>query len=164
MNNILDEMGSKWKTLSKDQQVALAQTVAGVRQYTQLIAFLDNYDSFQDNLNIAMESEGALNEQADIYAESWRAAAHRVKAAAEGIYDSLLEDEAFISLLDLTADLLTNFEKLVDGLGGLEGALSLTSVAFTRLFGDKMANSMRDFAYNLKVDTGEAYKINTEMK
>jgi hypothetical protein len=70
--------------------MALAQTVAGVRQYTQLIAFLDNYDSFQDNLNIVMESEGALNEQADIYAESWRAAAHRVKAAAEGIYDSLL--------------------------------------------------------------------------
>jgi hypothetical protein len=34
MNSILDEMGSKWISLSKDQQVALAQTVAGVRQYT----------------------------------------------------------------------------------------------------------------------------------
>lgn len=29
MNTILDEMGSKWGTLSKDQQLALAQTVAG---------------------------------------------------------------------------------------------------------------------------------------
>ena len=59
---------------------------------------------------------------------------------------------------------ISNFEKLVDGLGGLEGALSLTSVAFTRLFGDKMANSMRDFAYNFKVNTGEAYKLHTAMK
>ena len=34
MDSILDEMGEKWKTLAKDEQVALAQTVAGVRQYT----------------------------------------------------------------------------------------------------------------------------------
>jgi hypothetical protein len=34
MDNILAELGSKWQTLSKDQQTALAQTVAGVRQYT----------------------------------------------------------------------------------------------------------------------------------
>ena len=42
MDDILDEMGAKWQTLSKDQQVALAQTVAGVRQYTQLVALMDN--------------------------------------------------------------------------------------------------------------------------
>jgi hypothetical protein len=34
MDNILDEMAAKWGTLAKDQQIALAQTVAGVRQYT----------------------------------------------------------------------------------------------------------------------------------
>jgi hypothetical protein len=33
MDTILDDMGEKWKTMSKDQQTALAQTVAGVRQY-----------------------------------------------------------------------------------------------------------------------------------
>jgi hypothetical protein len=34
MDDILDEMASKWQSLSNAQQVALAQTVAGVRQYT----------------------------------------------------------------------------------------------------------------------------------
>jgi hypothetical protein len=34
MDKILDEMAAKWVTLNKDQQIALAQTVAGVRQYT----------------------------------------------------------------------------------------------------------------------------------
>ena len=38
MDVILNEMGSKWQTLNKDQQVALAQNVAGIRQYTQLVA------------------------------------------------------------------------------------------------------------------------------
>jgi TP901 family phage tail tape measure protein len=60
MDAILNELGAKWNTLGKDQQIALAQTVAGVRQYTQLIALMDNWDYFQENLNTANTSTGAL--------------------------------------------------------------------------------------------------------
>jgi TP901 family phage tail tape measure protein len=79
MDSILDEMAAKWSTLAKDQQIALAQTVAGVRQYTQLIALMDNWnagdsDSMVANLNTSYNASGALQEQADIYAESWEAA------------------------------------------------------------------------------------------
>ena len=45
MDKILDELGQKWNLISKDQQMALAQTVGGVRQYTQLITLMENYDS-----------------------------------------------------------------------------------------------------------------------
>jgi hypothetical protein len=31
MNDILNEMGDKWERLNEDQQVALAQTVGGIR-------------------------------------------------------------------------------------------------------------------------------------
>ena len=37
MDQILDAMGSKWNDLSRAQQTALAQTVAGTRQYNQLL-------------------------------------------------------------------------------------------------------------------------------
>jgi hypothetical protein len=79
MDDILDEMASKWGTLAKDQQIALAQTVAGVRQYTQLVALMDNWnagdsDSMVANLDTSYNASGALQEQADIYAESWEAA------------------------------------------------------------------------------------------
>jgi hypothetical protein len=71
--------------------VALAQTVAGVRQYNQLIALMENWnngdsDSMVANLNTVAGSEGALQKQADIYAQSWEAAEKRVQAAAEGIF------------------------------------------------------------------------------
>ena len=56
--------------MGKAEQVALAQTVGGTRQYTQLVALMDNWDAMQENLNTAYNSEGALQEQADIYAES----------------------------------------------------------------------------------------------
>jgi hypothetical protein len=44
MDTILNELGAKWGTLNKDQQVALAQSVAGVRQYNQFIALMGNWD------------------------------------------------------------------------------------------------------------------------
>jgi len=110
MNIILDEMGSKWETLSKDQQLALAQTVAGVRQYTQLVALMDNWDYFQENLKVAYKSTGELNKQAEIYAESWEASGDRVQAAWEGIYDSLIDEEFFIKLNDLITILLGGVE------------------------------------------------------
>lgn len=42
MDRILDELGSKWETLGNAEQVALAQTIGGVRQYTQLISLMEN--------------------------------------------------------------------------------------------------------------------------
>jgi TP901 family phage tail tape measure protein len=60
MDNILDELGAKWKTLDKDAQTALAQTVAGTRQYSQLVALLDNWDFMEKNLQTTKESSGTL--------------------------------------------------------------------------------------------------------
>ena len=65
MDSILDEMASKWDTLSNAQQVALAQTVAGVRQYTHLINLMNEWnsgdsDSMMANLSTIEGSEGTL--------------------------------------------------------------------------------------------------------
>ena len=65
MDAILDEMGAKWQTIAKDEQIALAQTVAGVRQYNQLISLMDNWDvgdsdSMLANLETAYNATGAL--------------------------------------------------------------------------------------------------------
>jgi bacterioferritin (cytochrome b1) len=40
--------------------VALAKSVAGIRQYTQLIALMDNWDFMKKNLNTVSESAGTL--------------------------------------------------------------------------------------------------------
>jgi TP901 family phage tail tape measure protein len=53
MDQILEELGGRWQTLGQDQKIALAQTVAGVRQYNQLIALMDNWGTFQENLSMA---------------------------------------------------------------------------------------------------------------
>jgi hypothetical protein len=47
---------------------------------------MDNWDFMKENLEIANAATGTLQDQADIYAQSWEAARDRVKAATEGIY------------------------------------------------------------------------------
>ena len=95
MDTILDELGTKWGGLNDAQKQALATTVAGVRQYSQLIALMDNYDLFKVNVDLAIDSDGTLTEQSKIFEESWLGAKKRVTAALEGIYDTLLEDKVF---------------------------------------------------------------------
>ena len=155
MDAILDELGDKWGTIGKAEQVALAQTVAGVRQYTQLVALMDNWndgseDSFQANLTTANNSTGALQEQADIYAESWEAARDRVEASLENIYNKIIDDDFFIGILDMISNVVDGVGFLIDSLGGLSGVLSTVGVIFTKVFSKQLATSIDNMAYNTK--------------
>ena len=155
MDRILDDIGGKWDTLNKDEQVALAQAVGGVRQYTQFIALMDNWDFMKESLETAKNATGELQNQADIFAESWEAAHKNVKASAEGIYDSLIKDEFWIGLTNGFADGLKSVELFADSIGGLKGVLALATIAMNKLVGPKVAQSIRDVAYNIGILTGK---------
>lgn len=150
MDTILDELGTKWKSLGKDTQTALAQTVAGTRQYTQLVALMDNYDTFKVNLDVAYDAEGALQEQQDIYAEGWEAARDRVTAALEDIYTKLVDDDAFITLLNWTEDIVSAISNIIDSLGGLKGVLFTVGTVATQLFQKQIAGSLSNVALTIK--------------
>ena len=154
MDQILNELGNKWDTLAKDQQVALAQTVGGVRQYVNLIALMDNWDKFQNNLTIAEGSEGTLQKQAEIYAESWEAARDRVKAAAEAVYKSLIDDDFFIGVDNFIEKNLNGVNNLIKALGGIPGVLSIVSSAFFTIFGPQLASSIDRIIERIKFMSG----------
>lgn len=154
MDKILDDLGNKWDTLAQDQKIALAETVAGVRQWTQLIALMDNWDFFKENLAMAQNADGTLEEQAKIYAESWEAARDRTKAAAEDIYDSLINPDFYIEVDNLITPILSGTAEIIDSLGGLKGVLLVAASAMTALYGDKMAEGIRDMAHNIGIMTG----------
>ena len=156
MDAILDEMGNKWQTLSKDQQVALAQNVAGIRQYAQLVALMENWDFFQQNLKDAQNAEGSLQEQADIYAESWEGARKRVKASAQAIYSDLIDDKTFIKGTNAVADFLNGLDKVIDAAGGLRTILLGLGAIITKVF-------QRDMANGLEMVTGKISTFNVAL-
>lgn len=164
MNTILDEMMNKWDSLSRAEQVALAQTVGGVRQYTQLVNLMENKDYFKELVGIAKNSKGTLQEQADIFAESWEASKKRVQASLEEIYKQLVNDKFFIGLNDTLSDTLNITSKLIDSLGGLPGVLSVISSLMLKSFGSDIVNNMQRMASNLFIDSGAAQNQAAVMK
>ena len=151
MDTILNELGSKWQTLSKDTQTALAQTVAGVRQYTQLVALMDNWSYFQENLGVASSASGTLNEQSEIYAESWEAARDRVKTALESIYSSLLDDDAFINILNFIEKFLVGIDRMIDAMGGFKGVLATLSTVLLNVFSTQISQSINGMMASTKI-------------
>ena len=151
MDTILDELGAKWQTIGKEEQIALAQTVGGVRQYTQLIALMENYDKFQNNLKTVGNAKGTLQEQQNIYAESWEASSKRVKAAWEDLYNKLLDDDFFIKLNNNLSETLKLVSKIIDNMGGVKGLLTQIAPILASMFSTQIITGMQDAAYNLQL-------------
>lgn len=151
MDTILDEMGSKWEKLNKDQQVALAQAVAGVRQYSQLMALMNNWDFMKDNLNTARGSEGTLQEQADIYAESWQAASKKVQASLEAIYSDVIDDQFFINLAKGFSSLLNSLDAFIDGAGGIKTIFLAIGSAFVSSVANKIQPALNNLRHSFNV-------------
>ncbi len=145
MNTILDEMMNKWDSLSRAEKMALAQTVGGVRQYTQLVNLMENKDYFKELVGVAKNSEGTLNEQANIFADSWEGARKRVQAAAEGIYDSLIDEEFFKDVDNIVTVVLNGINATIKGLGGVKGVLSNIGALVTTIYRKEISQGLNTF-------------------
>ena len=150
MDNILEDMGARWNQLNDSQKTALAQTVGGVRQYTTLIALMDNFDFYKQNQQVALGSEGTVQKQADTYAKSWAAAQKRVKASAEAVYSDIINDEFFIKLNDTVAKLLDTLDNLIDRLGGVRGILLNLGGIGTKIFSNELSQGVYKFGVGIR--------------
>ena len=144
MGDIIEEMGAKWGKMGKAQQTALAQAVAGKRQYTQLIALMENMDKYEKNMKTANNATGTLDKQAATYAESWEAASARVQASLEGIYQKLLDSSGFVKILNVINSMIGLVDRLVDGFGGLSGIIAAIGSIATQVFSKQIGKFLND--------------------
>lgn len=166
MDDILDDLGEKWNSfdaegnplISKDAKVALAQTVAGVRQYTQLIALMDKWDFMKENLETARNATGTLTEQQKIYEESWEAANKRLKASFQGLYQDLIDDKFFIKLTDFLADTVDGVDSFIDKIGGLKPVLIGILTIVEQSLASKIEPALRNVISNIQILVGGADK------
>lgn len=151
MDTILDELASKWDTLSNAQKVALANTVGGQQRYTQFMSLMNNWDYMQELVDVSKASGGTLDQQASIYAESWDAATAKVRASLEGLWQNLIDDKFFIGATNALGDLIDKITALSTGLGGLPGILSLVANSLMKTFGPEIATSVNNMVDNFMV-------------
>lgn len=167
MDDILDDLGEKWNSfdaegnplISKDAKVALAQTVAGVRQYTQLMALMDKWDFMKENLETARNATGTLTEQQKIYEESWEAANKRLQASFQALYTDLIDDKFFIKFTDFLSDMVDGVDSFIDKIGGIKPLL----LGFLSLIGQTLSSKIQpaldNAINNIQILVGGADKV-----
>lgn len=164
MDDILSELGEKWEGFGETTQIALAQTVGGVRQYNQMIALMDNWDSVVDNIELAKNATGELTKQQEIWSESYEAAAERVKQAQNELYEKFINDESIVKLNDIFAELIHTISRVIDSMGGvLPLALTLVGVFSKTLF-PLLQAGFQTLRNNIAVLTGSAAKEVSQMQ
>ena len=168
MNDILDDIGSKWKGLNKDTQIGLAQSIGGARQYATFMALMDNWDYFEQNVQRANNAAGALEEQQKIYAESWEAASDRARASMESIFSQLLDDEFFIDITNGFATMLDSISSFIEGMGGIKPLLIGLGSILLKMFAGQIEPALQRMRANLEViftgSSKTAERVSKEMR
>jgi len=142
MGEVMEEIGSRWDTLTREQQVYLAQTMAGQRQYNNLLSLFDNFDEYNKALDTARNATGTLQEQQDIYMDSTAAHLQQLKASVEDIYDSLINTDTIKGLTDGLSTAASFVANFVDSLGGGVGVLQTLGALGMTVFSEQIAKGI----------------------
>jgi hypothetical protein len=122
--------------------------MAGTRQYNNLIALFDNWDSYVETLQIASDASGTLQEQQDIYMESTEAHIQQMETAWEDFKDSLLDSKTINFFVDLSKDIGQFSAEFTDSLGGGVNLFGNLISIGGKLFSGKIANEITSWAIN----------------
>lgn len=123
MDTILNDIGERWNKISKSQQVALAQTVGGLRQYQQFIAMMDNYDKVLENQEIAENSKGTLDKQFKTYQDSIEALDKQIEKAKQDVFGALFNADDLKGFKEELLKALESVQRIVRAVGGLKGII-----------------------------------------
>lgn len=152
MGEVIEEVGNKWKTYSREQQVALAQTMAGTRQYNNLISLFDNWSMYTEALDTSKNSAGELQRQQDIYMESTEAYLQKLATEAERTYDILFDDSAVKTMTSALTGMLSVLNSFFLGTGGGTSTLSVLGLSAVNIFSEQISKEMERLKENKRKD------------
>ena len=150
---VMEEIGQKWQTMSREQQIYLARTMAGQRQYNNLIALFDNWGRYTELVNVSMDSQGTLMEKNARYMDSLGAKMQQLGAAGEKVKDAIMNEEDMKGMVGFAAGAVNVFGNFIESIGGARGALLGLASIMTSVFSgviSKEINSAVSYFQNLR--------------
>ena len=132
--DVIEEVGGKWQSLSKEQQVYLARTMAGQRQYSRLLALFDNWGKYTDLINVSMDAQGTLVEKNSRYMDSLAAHMEKLGAAGEKVKSAMINADSLNNLIDLGTIVTNLFANFIEAIGGGGTALLALGGTATSIF------------------------------
>lgn len=114
LDDILIDVGYKWKDLTKNQKAYIATALAGTRQQTRLLAVFEDFDRTMELSKVSSDSLGASYAQQQKYYESIEYATKRLMTAWQDFVTNIIRSDIVIFLTN-------SLRSLVDFLNGIAG-------------------------------------------
>ena len=164
MGDVIEEVAAKWDTWTDAQKTAMAQVMAGKRQYNNLVALFDNWDMYTDSLNESANAAGTLQKQQEIYLESTNAKLQQLRTTAESVYSGLIKTDELNTGIELLTDFTQVASNFVNSFGGGIKSISSLLLIVANIFNKQLANGINNVIIGHKkaVDNAEMYRIKAE--
>lgn len=120
LGDVLDELGKKWNSLTRNQKSYLATQIAGTRQQSRFYALMNDYDRTLQLVSESTNSSGKAASQFALYQSSLSASTERLNNEWEKFYNNILKNDTALKALSNTA---TGFLKIANSLGAVPTAL-----------------------------------------
>ena len=116
-SDVLAELAGKWDTLSRAQQSAIAQNVAGKMRANILLSLMDNWDMAEKMMTEYANAAGSAMQENERYLEGWQAKTDKLNAAWTKFVANTVSSDFIKFFLDATSAIL--------GFGGSLGNVTL---------------------------------------
>ena len=148
--DVIDEIGEKWGNLSREQQIFLARTMAGQRQYNKLITLFDNWGKYTDLVTVSMQSQGATTEKNAIYMDSLAAHMEKLGTAQQRVKSSMIDSDSYKNLIDVGTVGLQFIANFIEAIGGGGNALLMLGSIATQVFSGIIAKQINNVVTNMR--------------
>lgn len=122
VSDVLDDVYSKWGSLTAVEKSAIATAAAGTRQRENFLVLMENYGKALEYAETATNSAGTAMEKFSAYQESMEAHYNRLIASAEALAKNNVPTELLTGLMDAASAVLDFLE-----------ATNLLTIALTAL-------------------------------
>ena len=152
MGDIIEDLMVKWQDLSSAQQISLGTTLAGRYQLNPFLTLMNNMEMYNEQLAIANDSAGTLDEQQAIYMDSLAAKTNQLVAAQEGLVSTLFNPDDYKPAIETLTALINLITDLVNAIGGAGpvflGLGSILTKVFSKSIGTGINNVITNFERN----------------
>ncbi len=164
MGDVIEEIGEKWDTMSREQQIFLSQSIAGTRQYNNMLALFDNWDMYSEAIETSRNAMGTLQEQQDIYMEGTAAHLKQLRAETEDLYASLFNADDINGVVDALTHLVAGMDAFVETIGGGKNVLLGLGAIGTQVFSRQIASGIATSILNMRGLQENAVKLQAQME
>ncbi len=154
---VMDEVGAKFNSLSKNEQAYITTTMFGTFQRNKGLTLLRNYESSLQNYETAMNAAGTAEQKFNIYQESTQAKMDGLKASIEGFWQSAINSSFIKGSIDTLTDLVNVF-------GNLQSVLLLAGTALALWKGSALTSAivgMKNFSLSTKLASSSMIEFRT---